>query len=113
MKHESFFALVAGAAIGVTLGVLFAPEKGEDTRKKIKEMAKEGYDTAKEFAAEAKEKAGEAYNGAKSEAAALRDLLEREGSVLKEEARGKILEQIARLEKALSKEDIDDQTQTA
>ena len=50
MKGESFFTFVAGAAIGVTLGVLFAPEKGEVTRKKIKEAAQEGYDTAKEKA---------------------------------------------------------------
>ena len=37
MKGDSLFAFVAGAAAGLTLGLLFAPEKGEDTRRKLKE----------------------------------------------------------------------------
>ena len=85
MKGESFFTFVAGAAIGVTLGVLFAPEKGEVTRKKIKEAAQEGYDTAKE-------KASYAYAEAKSKASKLRkglddlkEILAEEGKEIKEE----------------------------
>lgn len=34
-------ALLAGCAIGVGLGILYAPDKGEVTRKKMKEKAKE------------------------------------------------------------------------
>ena len=34
-------AFIGGAAIGAALGILIAPEKGEDTRKKIKDILRE------------------------------------------------------------------------
>ena len=46
MKGDSLFAFVAGAAAGLTLGLLFAPEKGEETRRKLRETAGDAADSA-------------------------------------------------------------------
>ena len=43
---NSILALLAGAAIGVGLGILFAPDKGSKTREKIKD----GFDDLKDDA---------------------------------------------------------------
>ncbi|MGJ8683011.1 MAG: YtxH domain-containing protein [Nonlabens sp.] len=39
-KSNTVFALLTGAAIGIAAGVLYAPESGEKTRKKLKKQAK-------------------------------------------------------------------------
>lgn len=44
MKSKTLFALVTGIAAGAVLGALFAPEKGELTRSKIRKMAAEEFD---------------------------------------------------------------------
>ena len=43
-NSESILALLAGAAIGVGIGILFAPDKGSKTREKIKD----GFDDVKD-----------------------------------------------------------------
>lgn len=123
MKGESLFALLAGAAAGLTLGLLFAPESGEETRRKVREAAGDGFDWAKDAYGDAREKASEFYGQARDEAAdtidelrargrlarmelkQLRDALKDQASDMTEEARNRILEQLEKLEKALRKDD--------
>ncbi len=126
MKGDSLFALIAGAAAGLTLGLLFAPEKGEETRRKVKaaaangwdefvDAADEGWDKAKETFEDVKEGAGSATTRLRARARlARRDLkdlkatLSDQATDLKEGAREKILAQLEKIEKALAKDEADD-----
>jgi len=61
MKNEEkvLIGLIVGAAIGAALGILFAPDKGSETRRKLNE---EGKKMAEEFGdkfSEEKEKLNE------------------------------------------------------
>ena len=121
MKGDSLFALIAGAAAGLTLGLLFAPEKGEETRRKVKaaaangwdefvDAADEGWDKAKETFEDVKEGAESATTRLRARARlARRDLkdlkatLSDQATDLKEGAREKILAQLEKIEKALAK----------
>ena len=48
-KASGFFGLLAGLAAGVALGMLYAPEKGTKTRKKLHKLVSEGYEDLCEF----------------------------------------------------------------
>ena len=48
MKSRTVFALLAGAAVGAVLGILLAPDKGEETRKKVKKTTEDCIDKVKE-----------------------------------------------------------------
>ena len=48
-KHSGAGKFVLGAAIGATLGVLFAPKSGRETRAAIKRRASELLESAKEI----------------------------------------------------------------
>ncbi len=47
-KSKVIFGVLAGAAAGALLGVLFAPDKGSETRRKIAESGGDLSETCKE-----------------------------------------------------------------
>ncbi|MFL5748857.1 MAG: YtxH domain-containing protein [Niastella sp.] len=55
-KSNILTAFIAGAAIGAVVGLLFAPDKGTETRKKINEEGKKMSDAIKNKFNEMKEK---------------------------------------------------------
>lgn len=58
-------ALAAGIAAGAVLGVLFAPEKGADTRKKILDQGKKMSDDVKNKFSKGMEKLNDLKDGLK------------------------------------------------
>lgn len=48
MKSRTVIALLAGAAVGAVVGILLAPDKGEESRKKVKKTAEDCIDKVKE-----------------------------------------------------------------
>jgi gas vesicle protein len=49
---KMFMGFLIGAAVGAAAGILFAPDKGTATRKKIAKKAKEAGDTVKDTVSE-------------------------------------------------------------
>lgn len=78
MKNAGYFigGLLAGAAIGAAIALLYAPQKGEDTRRQIKEKIQE----------------------LEGELIKMRDKLKEKGGELKEDIKQKIQEIEARIE---------------
>lgn len=93
MKGDSLFAFVAGAAAWLTLGLLFAPEKGEDTRRKLKETVGDAVDSARARA-----------RLARMELDDLKAELKDQAEDLKDDVRMKIFERLEKLESALQKD---------
>ncbi|WP_162126829.1 YtxH domain-containing protein [Flavobacterium phycosphaerae] len=91
-RNNSLIALLAGAAVGVGLGILFAPDKGSKTREKIKD----GLDDLKEGA---KEK----FTNSKDELKETMDELLSKSSYKAEEAITYLEEKLAELKKQNAK----------
>lgn len=92
MKGDSLLAFIAGAAAGLTLGLLFAPEKGEETRRKLKETVGDAADSARARARLARVE----FDDLKAE-------LQNQAEDLREDVRIKILERLDKLESVLQK----------
>ena len=82
MRGDSLFAFVAGAAAGLTLGLLFAPERGEETADSARARARLARMELNDLRAELQDKAED----------------------LKEDVRMRILERLEKLESAIQKD---------
>ena len=105
MTSQSVLGFIFGAALGACAGILFAPAKGEETRQKLLDAASEGYDQAKEGFDELSHEANVRYRYARIEANKLKKTLMEQGGELKEEARKVLMEQLAKLEAAINKDE--------
>ena len=103
MSNKSFFSLLLGLATGAAIGVLYAPDKGKNTREKVKRAAAGNLDDLQEEAenleAEVEDKAEEAKESMKD----FGETLKKKGGEIREGARALLLRQLDRLENALRK----------
>ncbi|MFH6768839.1 YtxH domain-containing protein [Gaetbulibacter aquiaggeris] len=80
-SNNAILGLVAGLALGATLGVLLAPDKGEKTRKKIGSKTKKVKDNLKESFDDFLDTVSEKYGSIKHNG---EELLNKEKEELKE-----------------------------
>jgi gas vesicle protein len=64
-NSKVFIGFLVGAAIGGALGILLAPDKGTETRKKILEKGNDLGDSISEFGETIKDKFNEVVDGVK------------------------------------------------
>ncbi|HMU46046.1 MAG TPA: YtxH domain-containing protein [Chitinophagaceae bacterium] len=72
-KNKIVLGIIGAAAAGVVIGMLVAPEKGKDMRKKIKQSAGDLADGLSNFFVTAKNEADELKQKAKSAKSAAED----------------------------------------
>lgn len=66
-SNNGLIGLATGLAVGATLGILFAPDKGKKTRKKIAAKTQEAKDTLKENFDDFIDTVSEKYSSIKNE----------------------------------------------
>lgn len=105
MSHKSFFSLLLGLAAGAAIGVLYAPDKGKNTREKVKRAAAGNLDDLQEGAENLEAEIENEAEEAKEDFKDVGEKLKKKGQELKEGARELLLRQLDRLETALRKAD--------
>lgn len=64
-NSKVFIGFLVGAAVGGALGILLAPDKGAETRKRIIEKGNDIGDSISEFGGTIKDRFNQMVNGAK------------------------------------------------
>ncbi len=96
-RNNGLIALLAGAAVGLGLGILFAPDKGSKTREKIKDGFDDLKDEVKTKFNEMEEEAKEKVSKSKDELKETVDELISKSSYKAEEAISFLEEKLAEL----------------
>ena len=102
-SNNSFLALLAAAAIGVGLGILFAPDKGSKTREKIKGSLDDLKNEAESKFNSVKEEGKEKFSQSKDELKETVENLLSKSSYKAEEAISFLEEKLAELKKQNAK----------
>lgn len=80
--RNGFLAFLGGAAVGAVVGILFAPDKGDVTRRKIKKAVDEGKDKIVDVLEEGKDRMMDVYYKGREHLSDVihkeRDMIERE-----------------------------------
>lgn len=100
---DSILALLAGAAIGVGLGILFAPDKGSKTREKIKDSLDDLKEEMKSKFSSLEEEAQEKFYDTKDNLKETVDNLLSKSSYKAEEAISYLEEKLAELKRQNAK----------
>lgn len=83
-KNKVILGILGAAAAGVVIGLLIAPEKGKDIRKKIKQTAGDWADNLTSLFAQGKDAAEDAVNEGKEKARQAKNSAEDKVNKLKE-----------------------------
>ena len=83
-KSKVFLGILGAAAAGVVIGLLIAPEKGKDLRKKVSKTAGEWADNLGELWTRGKEAAEEAADDVKEKAKSAKSYAENKANKIKE-----------------------------
>ncbi len=84
-KSKVLIGILGAAAAGVVIGLLLAPEKGKDMRKKIKNTAGDWADSVSGLWEKGRSAAEDAYGDAKSKMKHARNSAEDKAGKLKED----------------------------